>query len=400
MSEISPVEILALVPLVFWVLLALDQGRAWPQELFLPAVGIDTVGVDETITAVVPARDEADILTLSLPSLLDQDFPGFSVVLVDDGSTDETVAVARRLARKRQAADRLRVVEATPTPQGWTGKVHALACGVEAATSEVPPDWFLFTDADIRHRRGSVRALLERARGQDGPYDLVSVMARLRAESFWERLLIPAFVFFFHLLYPFRRVRQAESGVAAAAGGCVLVRRETLVAAGGLASLKSAVIDDVSLAQAIHRANGRLWLGFDPGTVSVRPYRSLKPIWKMVSRSAFVQLRHSWGLLVAVVTGLALCVASPPFVAGWAALEILGQDGVSPSLLRALVWSVLAWILQVRALQPYVRHHLVSPGWSLVLPFAAILYAAMTVSSAIDHARGRGSRWKGRSYPG
>ena len=405
MSWISPLEIFALLPFVFWGLLALDRSRTWPGELFLPtdAEGPSgsngTSGADEeSIVAVVPARNEADMLTLSLPSLLDQECPGLSVILVDDGSTDETLDVARRLAAKRSTGDRLRIVEATPTPVGWAGKVHALACGVEVATEGVMPEWLLFTDADIRHRQGSVRALLRKAREPEGPYDLVSVMARLRGESFWERLLIPAFVFFFHLLYPFRRVRSKGSRVAAAAGGCVLIRRETLAAAGGLAALEGAVIDDVALAKAIQGAGGRLWLGFDPGTVSVRPYRGLGPIWRMVSRSAFVQLRYNWLLLAAVVAGLLLFVASPPLLAAMAAWEVWAPEGASGSAQRALLWSLFAWALEARALRPYVRHHRVPVGWSLALPFASVLYASMTVSSALDHALGRGSRWKGRSY--
>lgn len=402
MSGISPVEMLALVPFFFWVLLTLDRSRSWPRELFLPASG-ERPGEEESVVAVVPARDEADVLTLSLPSLLDQDCPGLSVVLVDDGSTDETIEVARHVATKRGADERLRIVEAPPTPPGWAGKVHALACGVEAATAERAPEWLLFTDADIRHRRGSVLALLEKAREESGPYDLVSVMARLRAESLWERLLIPAFVFFFQLLYPFRRVRRAGSRVAAAAGGCVLVRREVLEAAGGLVALRGAVIDDVALAETIQDAGGRLWLGFDPGTVSVRPYRGLTPIWRMVSRSAFVQLRHNWLLLALVLAGLAFCVASPPWLAVWAASDLSAQAATSPgaatgSLQRALAASLAAWALQTWALLPYVRHHRVPVAWSLALPFAAVLYAGMTASSALDHALGRGSRWKGRSY--
>lgn len=401
MSEISPLEIVALVPLVFWGLLALDRSRAWPRELFLPTDEAEpSKGGEESIVAVVPARDEAHMLTISLPSLLDQECAGLSVILVDDGSTDETIEVARRLADIRSAGDRLRVIEASPTPAGWAGKVHALACGVEAAAEKAPPEWFLFTDADIRHRQGSVRALLRKAHEQDGPYDLVSVMARLRADSFWERLLMPTFVFFFQLLYPFRRVRQAGSRVAAAAGGCLLVRRETLEAAGGLAAFEGAVIDDIALAKVIHRVQGRLWLGFDPGTVSARPYRGLGPIWKMVSRSAFVQLRHNWLLLAMVLAGLVLCVASPPVIAAWAARELSLPGEASDSVLWALIWSLLAWMLQTRALLPYVRHHRVSVGWSLALPFAAIFYAVMTASSALDHALGRGARWKGRSYPG
>jgi hopene-associated glycosyltransferase HpnB len=397
------VESLSLLVLIFWIALSLDRSRAWPAECFLS--GLDP-GAEEgdrpAIVAVVPARDESTVLPETLPSLLEQDLPGFTVVLVDDGSTDGTGELARGLAGEVGRQDRLRIVAAPSTPAGWTGKVHALACGVATTTTGGhAPEWLLLTDADIRHRPGALRALL--AKAHDGSYDLVSVMARLHARSFWERLIVPPFVFFFHLLYPFRSVQRNESPVAAAAGGCVLVRRALLEAAGGLASIRDALIDDVALARLIKKAGGRLWLGFDPGIFSVRPYRGLPDLWRMIDRSAFTQLRYRWDLLLAVVVGLGLLFAAPPFLALAAAgptLSALGGAGRAAPPTGALISATLAWGLAARTLLPYVRHHRVPPIYALGLPLASLLYALMSLSSGWRHLRGRGGEWKGRTYPG
>ncbi len=453
----AAVQALAFLTFAFWLGLALDRRRRWPAECRLedrpsqgPAAG--------RVVAVVPARDEAEVLPSTLPSLLAQGVPpglsdirsspaavripehergwrpsrrlavrassgarnrspeeraarlegcgpgldqgelaGLEVVLVDDRSSDGSGDLAREIAGQGGWAGQLRVVAGREPPPGWSGKVHALALGVEAACGGPPetrPEWLLLTDADIQHRPGALTALL--ARAQDGPYDLVSVMARLHAGSFWERLLIPPFVFFFQLLYPFRLVRDPASRVAAAAGGCVLVRRERLAAAGGLAAIRGALIDDVALARAVARAGGRLWLGFDPGIASVRPYRTLGEIWRMVARSAFVQLRTSYLLLLLTLAGLALLFVSPPVLALAAVLALATGQPMPAGLV--LIPSLAAWGLATAALLPAVRHHRVPWPYALALPLASALYGLMTLTSALNHLRGRGNPWKGRSY--
>ncbi|MGB5814686.1 MAG: glycosyltransferase [Thermoanaerobaculia bacterium] len=395
-------EGLALLPLVFWLLLTLDRGRRWPWECYLPAEVGEKTPVEDYVVAVVPARDEAALLPATLRSLLGQEIGTLRVIVVDDGSTDGTAEVARAVARETGEAARLEVIAPPPTPPGWSGKVWALAQGVaemaEVSTPGAGPEWLLFTDADIEHRPGSVRALLERAGGETGGdrFDLVSVMARLRADTFWERLLIPAFVFFFQLLYPFRRVQDPGSRVAAAAGGCVLIRRQLLEDSGGLEGISGALIDDVALAKQVKRAGGRLWLGFDPGVRSLRPYNRLGQIWRMVARSAFDQLHYRLDLLVLVLLGLLLLVAAPPLLAALGALQTV-TGTASVSVHRALIWAALAWGLEALALLPSVRHHRVAPVFALGLPLAAVFYGLMTAGSAWSHLAGRGTRWKGRT---
>lgn len=385
----SPLEIAALVPLVYWLALALDRTRAWPHEHVVPDVGPATANAGAAgVVAVVPARDEAEALPEALPSLLEQDHPRFRIVLVDDHSTDGTADLARRLAHERGADERLAVVAAPDRPPGWSGKVHAMASGVaRVAASGDAPEWLLFTDADIRHRPRSVRSLVALAE-RDG-LDMVSVMARLRADGFWERLLIPAFVYFFQLLYPFRRIRDPRSRVYGAAGGCVLARRTVLERAGGLAAIRGALIDDVNLGRILKRAGGRTWLGFDPGVESIRGYGTLADVWRMVARSAFDQLFYSYALTGLVVLGMIAILVSPPvtLVIALAAGEPL-----------AALFATGAWALSAIALRPSVTHHRVPPIFAASLPLASLFYALMTASSAWDHFRGRGGRWKGRIH--
>lgn len=385
----TPLEILALVPLVFQISLALDRKRGWPYECRLQEVPPrDPSRAAPAVFAVIPARDEAEALPEALPSVLAQDYPNLRVVIVDDHSTDGTGEIARRLAREAGAEQRVRVVSVPDRPPGWSGKVHAMASAVAAITaSGETPQWLLFTDADIRHRTGSVRSLVAQAEREG--LDMVSVMARLRATGFWERLLIPPFVYFFQLLYPFRRIRDPRSRVYGAAGGCVLARRETLERAGGLEVIRGALIDDVNLGRILKRAGGRTWLGFDAGIESIRGYPALADVWHMVARSAFDQLGYSYALTALVVVGMMLTLVSPPLVL--AAALVAGAG-------RAALFAAAAWALSALALLPAVRHHRVPPLFAATLPLASFFYALMTAGSAWNHFVGRGGRWKGRVH--
>lgn len=382
-------EILGLVPFLYQVGLALDRSRAWPDRWRLAeAPPRDPAAPTPQVVAVIPARDEATALPVALPSVLAQDYPRLRVVLVDDHSEDGTADVARRLAAEAGRADRLTVVAAPDRPPGWTGKVHAMASGVAAvAAAGIRPEWLLFTDADIRHREGSVRSLV--AHAERHGFDMVSIMARLRAEAFWEKLLIPPFVYFFQLLYPFRKISDPESPIYGAAGGCVLARREVLERAGGLEAIRGALIDDVNLGRILKRAGGRTWLGFDPGIESIRGYPALADVWRMVARSAFDQLGYSYALTALVVVGMMLALVDPPLVV------LAGILGGSP---RAAVFAAAAWALSAIALLPSLRHHGVAPLWAVTAPLGSFCYALMTASSAWDHLRGRGGRWKGRVH--
>jgi len=346
-----------------------------------------------SVVAVIPARDEAAMLPETLPSLLDQDYPGaLSVVLVDDGSDDGTAAVAGSLGRGRGRD--LRVVQGSRPPEGWAGKVWAMAQGVAAAGE---CDYLLFTDADIAFAPGAVAALVRAAAGDDRA--LLSQMALLRADTGWERWIVPAFVYFFAQLYPFRRVGAPRARTAAAAGGCMLVRQEVLAAAGGLDRIAGARIDDIALARLLKRppASARCWLGFTTDVVSRRPYPRLGLLWGMVARSAYTQLRYSPALLVAAVAGLAWLYLLPPAAAlgGLAALAA----GAGPAAGWCAAAGLAAWILMSVSFVPVLRLYRLSPLRAPGLPLVALLYAAMTVDSARRYHTGRGGAWKGRLIP-
>jgi hopene-associated glycosyltransferase HpnB len=372
------------VALVVWLYLLCAHGGYWRMRDRLPPVAADPA-VWPSVVAVVPARDEAAILPETLPTLLRQDYPGrFRVVLVDDASTDGTGTLAKQLA---DAADRaLLVVAGHGPPPGWTGKVAAMATGV-AQSGE--PDYLLFTDADIGHPADSVTALVRAAEGDRR--DMVSLMARLRTDTRWERAIVPAFVYFFAQLYPFGRVNRPGGRTAAAAGGCVLVRRSALVDAGGLDRIRNALIDDVALARLIRRGgSGRIWLGLSTEVTSQRRYPRPADLWDMVARSAYTQLRYSPPLLVGTVLGLLLMYAVPPVAA------VVGLATGSP---RTAVFGFAAWLVLAGSYLPMLRRYRLTAGWAPLLPLVALAYLGMTVDSAWRHLRGRGGAWKGRTAP-
>ena len=378
--------------LLVWLWLACCHGFFWRTDVRLPERRPPARWPGVAI--VVPARDEAGVLPASLPSLLAQKYPGRArVILVDDHSGDGTGALAAALAVPGGLP--LTVTSPPALPAGWTGKLWALRHGV-ALASAVPdgtgpddtgPEYLLLTDADIAHGPDSLAELVSAA--ESAGLDLVSQMARLRVTTRWERLIVPAFVYFFAQLYPFRRSNRPGSRTAAAAGGCSLVRRDALERAGGVSAIRGAVIDDVSLARAVKATGGRIWLGLAEQVDSVRPYPRLAELWRMVSRSAYAQLRHSPLLLVGTVLGLALVYLVPPAatVAGLAA----GWPGVAAA-------GGAAWLLMAGTYLPMLRYYGQPALAAPLLPFTALLYLLMTVDSAVQHWRGRGAAWKGRTY--
>jgi hopene-associated glycosyltransferase HpnB len=384
-----------LVAAAAWVYLVAGHGGFWRTDVRLPGRA-DAPDPDRwpSVTAVVPARDEAAILPGTLPTLLAQDYPGeFSVVLVDDGSGDGTGAAAANLAGQAGRAA-LRVVTGRPPPPCWAGKVWAMAQGVTAAGE---CDYLLFTDADIAFGPGTLTALVRAALTDDRA--LVSQMALLRAEAGWERWIVPAFVYFFAQLYPFRRVGQPGSGTAAAAGGCMLVRREALAAAGGLGGIAGARIDDVALARLLKRGPGRArcWLGFTTAVHSRRPYPRLGDLWQMVARSAYTQLRYSPALLAGTVAGLCWLYLLPPAAAAGGLVAGLAGGGAAAWWCAAA--GLAGWALMTASFVPVLRLYRLSPLRAPCLPVIALLYTAMTADSGRRHYAGRGGEWKGRTVP-
>jgi hopene-associated glycosyltransferase HpnB len=389
------------VAAVAWTYLVAGHGGYWRTSEWLPPVTGEPDAWPDVV-AVVPARNEAEMLPVTLPALLGQDYPGaLTVIVVDDGSSDGTGEVAARIAR--ESGRPLRVIagapppgEGPPEPAGgagrWAGKVWAMAQGLDAAG---PGGYVLFTDADIAWEARTLRRLVAAAEGDDR--DLVSQMALLRAATGWERVVVPAFVYFFAQLYPFRRVNTPGSRTAAAAGGCMLVRRGALERSGGLAPISGALIDDVAMGRMIKRQRGRCWLGLSRQVVSVRPYPGLASLWQMVARSAYTQLNYSPALLAATIVGLLFLYVLPPAgaVIGLAAL-LSGGAAAGPAALAASA-GLAGWALMSLSYLPMLRLYRLSPLRAPSLPLIALLYAGMTADSARRHHTGRGAQWRGRT---
>lgn len=382
----------AAVAAIAWLFLAVGRAFFWRTDQRLPDASAPP-GPWPDVVVIVPARDEAAVLPRTLPTLLAQDYPGdLRIVVVDDASTDGTAGFVRDLASG--AARPLAVVDAGPRPDGWAGKVWAMARGVDAA-ADAP--YLLFTDADIAHHAGSVRALVVAAGTRDGGRDLVGQMVRLRTHTGWEKLVIPAFVWFFAMLYPFRRVNRPGARTAASAGGCQLVRAQALRDAGGLPAIRGALIDDVALGALLKRAGGRIWLGLAPDVESVRPYPRLADLWSMIARGAFTQLRYSWLAVLGTVVGLAWLFAVPPLATFGGAVALAVGASPTGAALALLVAGAVAWALMSALYLPITRFYRLAPWRVLTLPGVALLYAAMTFDSALRHARGTGGAWKGRT---
>ncbi len=396
--------ILTGLSLAIWLFLLLVWGNFWrcdqrldeatePQRLErYPAIGI-----------VIPARDEANVIEQSLGSLLEQSYPGpLEIVLVDDQSSDGTGAIAQRLgetvtqqAEPDAPSRKLAVLSGEPLAEGWTGKLWALKQGIallqkqplQQADVTATPKYILLTDADIAHGPRSLERLV--AKAETDQLDLTSLMVQLRCESDWERRLIPAFIFFFQKLYPFPWVNQPRNPMAAAAGGCILIRSARLTAIGGIDCVRDALIDDCSLGAAVKRDGGKLWLGLSQETISLRPYPNLETIWNMVARTAYTQLYYSPLLLVGTIFGMGLVYLMAPV----ALVVGLILDNWLVAGLAGLTWLLMA-IAYAPTLKLYGQ-----PVWKgLGLPAIAMLYSLMTLDSARRHLQGKGGQWKGRSY--
>jgi hopene-associated glycosyltransferase HpnB len=390
--------VLASAAAVAWLYLLTCHGGYWRTGQRLPPATASAVpsvsGPLPAITAVIPARNEAEMLPACLPSLLGQGYPGpLSVIVVDDDSSDSTAKTAAKLG-EAAGSHELAVVSARPAPEGWAGKVWAMSEGVRAAgaSGRAGPEYFLFTDADIAYAPGTVERLARSATG--GQFALVSQMALLRTGTRAERFLIPAFVYFFAQLYPFRRVSRGAR-TAAAAGGCMLVRSDTLAAAGGLAQISGARIDDVALARLLKQSGGRTWLGLTTDVVSRRPYDRLADIWDMVARSAYTQLRYSLAMTVGTIVGLAWLYVLPP-VAAIAGLAMLAAGAAGTTGIWLAASGLAGWLVMSVTYLPMLRLYGLSPLRAPSLPLIAAMYAAMTADSARRHLLGRGGEWKGR----
>lgn len=381
------VAILAASVFATWLYLAFGRGGFWrgrenDRTMHEALRQRDPAAPWPRVVAIIPARNEAELVGATVGSLLGQRYPGeLSVVVVDDHSDDGTAAVARVAAIDAGAADRLTVLSAPPLPHDWTGKLWAVATGVahvEALTNA--PEYLLFTDADIRYEPAAVAALVSFAVAERRV--LSSLMVALRCESLAEHALIPAFVFFFQMLYPFAWISQPRRRTAAAAGGCVLVERRALAAAGGIAAIRGSLIDDCALARAL-KPHGPIGLALGEHVHSLRPYPGFADIRRMVVRSAYAQLRFSPSLLVGVVLAMLFVFIAPVafglFASGW-----------------AQAFGLATWGLMGVLFMPMLKRYRVPLAWGFGLPLIAATYLCFTIESAWQHGRGRGGLWKGR----
>jgi len=365
--------------LVIWTYLVLGRGGFWR---IYPSAATAGNMHSVQIAVIIPARDEADIVGRAIRSLLQQNGPNkIHIFLVDDASTDGTAQAARAAAVAEGQAENLTVVHGSPLPPGWSGKLWAMQQGIQQA-AKIAPDFFLFTDADIEHAPDSVATLVSIA--QAGPYDMASFMVKLHCQSVAEKLLIPAFIYFFFKLYPPAWIANPRRTEAGAAGGCILIRPAALEKAGGISAIRQEVIDDCSLAARVKHNGGCLWLGASAATRSIRPYEGFAGIGRMISRSAFNQLRHSNLLLLLSIAGMAATYLLPPAL-------VFAAHRIAPAAMGGA-----AWMLMIVSYIPVRRLYRLNPLWALALPLAAVFYVGATFHSAWKYWTGRGGEWKGR----
>jgi hopene-associated glycosyltransferase HpnB len=397
---------IAIITLGIWLHLFFGRGWFWRvKKLDADQSGGETPREWPSVIAVVPARNEAATIGQVLTSLIRQDYSGpLSIIIVDDHSEDGTAALARQAALESAATERVRILTSSPLPSGWTGKLWALNEGVsnlqdsaerapDAARNEAPsdrpnqspldpPNFFWFTDADITHAPDTLRRLV--ARAQRDELSLASLMVLLRARSLPEQALIPAFLYFFLMLYPPRWTSDEDLGTAGAAGGCILLKREALKRIGGFAAIRSEVIDDCALARAVKQSGGLVWIGLTRKSASLRAYHTFGEIRDLIARTAFTQLHYSPLFLAGTFLGMFLTYVSP-------VLLLLSHDPTAKVLAAA------AWALMTLSFLPTVRFFRLSPLWALLLPLAAFFYTYATWLSALRYWLGKGGLWKGRA---
>jgi len=371
---------LAAIPLAIWLYLLLARGSFWR----LSEDKIEPRRLEDWphVVAVVPARNEATTISQAISSLAKQDYPGeFSIVVVDDHSEDGTAALAQQAANESGASQRLKIHSAAPLAPGWTGKLWALNEGI-SATSEKGVEFIWFTDADIEHAPDTLRRLVFRA--EKNSLDLTSLMVLLQANTFAERLLIPAFLYFFLLLYPPRWIADPNASTAGAAGGCILLRRNVLAPIGGMASIRGEVIDDCALARAVKKNGGKIWMGLTRVSVSLRGYGTFAEIRDLIARTAFTQLHYSCAFFAVALAGL-----FGTFLLPW--ILFFAYPGEAWLLVDTAIALMTATFLLT------VRFYNLSAAWALTLPFAAVFYGYATCVSAVRYWLGRGGQWKGRA---
>jgi hopene-associated glycosyltransferase HpnB len=376
-------QILALLGLAIWLVLFFFWGNFWriwesdADHSVLPAPRYWP-----RVTAVIPARNEAASITAVIAALAKQDYPGeFSGITVDDHSEDATAELARKASIGSGGASRLQVISAPDLAPGWTGKLWALNSGVAAAENS-STEFFWFTDADVVHAPDTLRRLV--ARAQHGNLDLTSLMVLLESRTLAERLLIPAFLYFFLMLYPPRWIASPRAKTAGAAGGCILLRRTALKRIGGLASIRNEIIDDCSLARAVKRSGGEIWMGLTRASRSLRSYSGFAEIRDVIARTAFTQLRYSALQLLGTLIGLVITFLVP------VALTFAPNP-------RIWLPALLAWCFMTASFLPTITFYRLGPLWAPTLPLSAIFYSYATLLSAVRYRQGRGAQWKGRS---
>ena len=364
------IELIGAASLAVWVCLLFARGGFWRMRL-PPAPPAE--GIAKSVAVVIPARDEEAVVGQAVASLLNQNYPGpLHIFLVDDHSTDATVAAAG-------VSNRLTIVSARPLPPGWTGKLWAVSEGLKRA-AEFGPEFILLTDADIVHAPGNLAGLA--ARAEAGGLDLVSYMAKLQCQTMAERAMIPAFVYFFFQLYPPAWIARRDREIASAAGGCILIRPAALARIGGIEAIRGELIDDCALARAV-KPGGGIWMGLTEDALSIREYSTFAEIRRMISRSAFTQLRYSTWLLVGTILAMAVIYLAPP-------LLLLSGHGI------ATACGMAAWIVMTVSYVPVLRFYRRSLAWAPLLPAIALLYMFATVDSAMRFWTGRGGMWKDR----